>query len=51
MQAQGSKAAGLTRQLEVLPLELQQVMADMQGLANAGAAEHGVLTLTHDRCA
>jgi hypothetical protein len=35
----------LTQQLEALPPELQQVLADMQGLANAGAAEHGLLDI------
>lgn len=41
MQADG--APGLTRQLEAVPPALQQVMADMQLLACAGAGQHGML--------
>lgn len=42
---QAAPADGLTRQLEAVPPQLQQVMADMQGLANAGAAEHSLLAI------
>ena len=39
----------LTQQLQALPSELQQVLADMQGLANASAAEFGLLDIHQTR--
>jgi hypothetical protein len=39
----------LTQQLEALPPELQQVLVDMQGLANVSAAEFGLLDIHQTR--
>lgn len=39
----------LTQQLEAMPPELQQVLLDMQGLANVSAAEFGLLDIQQTR--
>jgi hypothetical protein len=47
--AQDQPQDALTQQLEALPPELQQVLVDMQGLANVSAAEFGLLDIQQTR--
>lgn len=39
----------ITQQIEAMPSELQQVLVDMQGLANVSAAEFGLLDIQQTR--